>query len=148
MEFSLECRSIEAKVESLHIIEFDVESGPADRELGLEDLSHGRAQLPVDAGADPADGDELTVRRRFFARRERHGHRAVYRHHDVGFGLADDPGDCLGAVLEDVGSDDGVHWHVGAQDQRRHPACAPCSASAPLSLRLRLSGPERSNSFY
>ena len=67
----------------LHIIEFDVESGPADRELGLEDLSHGRAQLPVDAGADPADGDELTVRRRFFARRERHGHRAVYRHHDV-----------------------------------------------------------------
>jgi len=54
-----------------------------------------------------------------------------------GFGLADDPGDCLGAVLEDVGSDDGVHWHVGAQDQRRHPACAPCSASAPLSLRLR-----------
>lgn len=54
----------------LHILEFDVESGLADRELGLEDLSDGRAQLPVDAGADPAEGDELTVRGWLFARRE------------------------------------------------------------------------------
>ena len=56
-----------------------------------------------------------------------------------GFGLADDPGDCLGAVLEDVGGDDGVHRHVGAQDQRRHPAgaCSVLGLGSPLPLRLR-----------
>jgi hypothetical protein len=32
-----------------------------------------------------------------------------------GFGLADDPGDGLGAVPEDVGGDHRVHRHVGAQ---------------------------------
>lgn len=66
-----------------HVIELDVESGPADGELGLEYLGDGGAQLAVDAGADAADGHELAVRRRLFAGRERHGHRPVDRHHDI-----------------------------------------------------------------
>lgn len=37
-----------------------------------------------------------------------------------GFGLADDPGERLGAVLDDVGGDDGVDGHVGGQAQLRH----------------------------
>jgi hypothetical protein len=46
------------------------------------------------------------------------------RDETYGFGLADDPGDGLGAVLEDVGGYHRVHRHVGAQVQRRHPAAA------------------------
>uniref|UniRef100_A0A0A9BMM5 Uncharacterized protein n=1 Tax=Arundo donax TaxID=35708 RepID=A0A0A9BMM5_ARUDO len=65
-----ECRSVEAQVVSLYIIEFDVESGSADRELGFQDLSKSRAQLPVYTRPDPADGHELTIRRWFFASRE------------------------------------------------------------------------------
>lgn len=52
-----------------------------------------------------------------------------------GFGLADGLGDRLGAVLEDVGGDDGVHRHVCAQDQRRHPARAPWLGSPSPPLR-------------
>lgn len=52
-----------------------------------------------------------------------------------GFGLADYPGDGLGAVLEDVGGNHRVHRHVGAQVQRRHPA--EWSAGAATSVPLR-----------
>lgn len=119
-----ERRSVEAQIVSLHVIEFDVESAAADRELGLQDLGECGAELPVHAGAEPADGHDLAVSRGLLAPSERRRHAPVYRNHDVGFWLADDLGERPGAVLEDVGGDNGVHRHVRANAQLRHRSLA------------------------
>uniref|UniRef100_A0A0A9DQH3 Uncharacterized protein n=1 Tax=Arundo donax TaxID=35708 RepID=A0A0A9DQH3_ARUDO len=45
----------------LYIIELDVESGPADRELSPQELGKSSAQLSVYTTADPAGGHEHTI---------------------------------------------------------------------------------------
>ena len=70
-------------VADLHIVELDVEPAAADGELGVEDLGEGCAELPVDAGAEAADGHDLAVRRGLLAPGERRRHRPVDRHQHV-----------------------------------------------------------------